>query len=378
MQNYIYLDNAAAMCIDKEMLVRFSQYALEYFPNPEAEHDAGRDCRTEITKAAELLSKTLTGTDKYSVFWTNSATEAMNLVFSFSAMFQQTVITSKSEHASFENPINKINNCEIRRIKIKPTGLFDLIDLEKKLDNTVSAVALHYVQNETGAVQNICAIRELINKKAPKAILISDTVQAIGKIDIPWQEADINVGFVGAHKLGLISGGAIIFKMPDKRQNSVFSNFLTQLRSPEHLLGRIDPPVALTLADTISECERKKQTHLEKIKFLNSLLRKKLIDTGIDIQFLLSADVSSPYIVSFLLPPYQGQVLVRMLSEKGVMVSEGSACKAASKEISNALRSMGVSIENAYSVLRISFGFQSDESDVNAFVSSLMEVLKSY
>ena len=378
MKDYIYLDNAAAMWADAEMVKRFALYSEEYFPNPEAEHAAGRDCRNEITMAAERLSRSLTGGDDYTVFWTSSATEAMNLAFSFSEMFEGTLITSNSEHPSFEKPFNNIKNCEIRKIKIKKNGTFDLDDLEAKLDETVSAVSLHHVQNETGAIQDLIAVREIINRKAPRAILIADTVQAIGKIDIPWQQANINLAFIGGHKLGLPTGGAIIYRMPDKRQNDIFSRHLTALRNAEHAIGRVDPPVAITLADAVEDAERKKKTRFDKISYLNSLLRKNLLDSDIDAKFLLSENISSPYIASLILLPYQGQVLVRMLSEQGVMVSEGSACEAASKDVSAALRAMGVSVKDAFSVLRVSFGFQSDESDVNVFITVLKDVLRDY
>ena len=378
MRDYIYLDNAAAMRADPEIVKRFSIYSEEYFPNPEAEHAAGRDCRKEVAMAAERLSLALTDDNDYNVFWTNSATEAMNLVFSFSEMFKGSLVTSISEHPSFEKPLSKLKDCELRKVNIKSDGTFDLADLEKKLDKTVSVVALHHVQNETGAVQDLCAVRELINSKAPNAILIADTVQAIGKIDIPWHKADINIAFIGGHKLGLLTGGAIIYRMPDKKQNDIFSKHLTALRNPEHIVGRVDPPIAITLADAVEITEREKKTHFDKITYLNSLLRKNLLDSDIDVKFLLSDKISSPYIASLLLLPYQGQVLVRMLSEKGVMVSEGSACEAASKEPSTALRAMGISVKDAFSVLRISFGFQSDESDVNAFIVTLKEVLEDY
>jgi cysteine desulfurase len=376
--NYIYLDNAAAMQVDKEMLERFSLYALEYFPNPEAEHAAGRNCRKELVKAGERLSLAVTGTDDYTVFWTNSATEAMNLAFSFPQVFKGSLLTSKSEHPSFEKPLNKIKNCDLRTINIKRDGTFDMADLKDKLDETVSAVAIHHVQNETGAIQDLSAIRKAVNQKAPNAILIADTVQSVGKIPIPWQEADINIAFIAGHKLGVPTGGALLYRFSEKSVSTVFAKHLAMLRSSSHAIGRVDPPVALTLTDAVEAAEKQKASRLSKVAHLNSVLREKLIAGNLDIEFLINQNISTPYIASLILPYYQGQVLVRMLSDEGVMVSEGSACEAASKEVSPALLAMGLSYQKARSVIRVSFGFQSDESDLNAFIAALEEVLSNY
>lgn len=374
MDYYIYLDNAAAMRTDADLVKRFSRYALEYFPNPEAEHAAARNCRKELTAAAERLSMALTTTDEYKIFWTTSATEAMNITFSFPEFCSGTVLTSNSEHPAFAKPLN----CKIRKINIKRDGTFDLDDLEMKLDKTVTAVALHHVQNETGAVQDLCEVRRIIRQRSPEALLIADTVQSVGKLAIPWSEAEINIAFIAGHKLGIPTGGALIYRFSKKAMTTAFSQHLANLRSVSHAIGRVDPAVALTLADAVELAEKNKQVKYETVKHLNSVLRARLVEREISAEFLLAPEIASPYITSLLLPPYQGQVLVRMLSEKGVMVSEGSACEAASKEVSAALLAMGISKQNARSVIRISFGFQSDESDVNELVSTLADVLKNY
>ena len=82
--------------------------------------------------------------------------------------------------------------------------------------------------------------------------------------------------------------------------------------------------------------------------------------------------------MTILLPGYQGEVLVRMFSDKGVMVSEGSACAAATKNVSEAILALGVPKWEVYNVLRISFGFFSVESDVNVFISTLDEIIADY
>jgi cysteine desulfurase len=378
MNQYIYLDNAAAMEVDLEMVDRLALYSREFFPNPEAVHHAGRAAKKEL----ELLSKnainSLVGNNSdYSIFWTTSATEAMNLTFLAPFFKNSNIVTTNSEHPSIYNPIDSATN-SLSIVKINSNGALDIEDFKKKLSPKTFAVVIHHVQNETGAIQDLILISNVIKECAPDALFIVDTVQSIGKIDIPWIEAGINIAFVGGHKIGLSTGGALIYKFKDKMQNRAFENYLLKIRSDHHLIGRVDTPIALTLADAIEKVVKKRVEHVAKIIFLNELLREKLSNSDIDVKFLIPTENASPYILTILLPGYQGEVLVRMFSDKGVMVSEGSACAAATKNVSEAILALGVPKWEVYNVLRISFGFFSVESDVNVFISTLDEIIADY
>ena len=159
-----------------------------------------------------------------------------------------------------------------------------------------------------------------------------------------------------------------------------FKIFLHNFRSEQHAVGRPDPAVCLTLADAVaaaeSGCSLCKITPLaRKLRNDLSALSEKM---GFSLRFPIHQDKASPYITTILLPPYQGEILTRMLSDKGVMVSAGSACEAWKSKASGALVSMGISAKEARTMLRISFSFNSTEDDINAFIKALEEVISSY
>jgi cysteine desulfurase len=68
----------------------------------------------------------------------------------------------------------------------------------------------------------------------------------------------------------------------------------------------------------------------------------------------LPRHLSSPFIINMSFLGTKGEVLVHMLSEKGIYVSMGAACKARKKDKS-ALSAMGFTQEIAESALRFSF-----------------------
>ena len=75
---------------------------------------------------------------------------------------------------------------------------------------------------------------------------------------------------------------------------------------------------------------------------------------------------------------YQGGVLVRMLSEEGILLSSGSACASETRDPSPALTALGFGRNDAYAGLRISFDSSTTGDDVNFLLSSLEKVLKKY
>ena len=79
-----------------------------------------------------------------------------------------------------------------------------------------------------------------------------------------------------------------------------------------------------------------------------------------------------------IVPGHQGGVLVRMLSEEGVMVSSGSACASETDTPSPALTALGFRKKEAWSGLRISFDNSSRPEEVKFLLSSLESVLKKY
>jgi cysteine desulfurase len=251
-------------------------------------------------------------------------------------------------------------------------------DLLSKLDASVLAVVVEHVQNETGRIQDVSGIGAAVSSHAPDALVMVDTVQSVGKIAVPWRDSGMNVGFVGGHKIGAPCGGALIYRCPSTTLGAKFAEHLSRMREPAHAIGRPDPAVALTLVDAVM----KEEGRLSEASSLSSMLRAELAklaeEFGIDILFPVPQEASSPCIVSVLLPPYQGEILVRMLSDEGVMVSAGSACEAVSGKASRALLAMGVSDKLARTMLRISFSHSSTREDVNALLVALRKAIASY
>src|SRR3546814_14875198 len=88
------------------------------------------------------------------------------------------------------------------------SGLADLEALRRELGGSGPAlVAVQYVNNETGVVQDIPAIADAVREAG--GVLLADAAQSAGKLPLP----DADMVAVSAHKLGGPPGiGALILK----------------------------------------------------------------------------------------------------------------------------------------------------------------------
>ena len=127
---------------------------------------------------------------------------------------------------------------------------------------------------------------------------------------------------------------------------------------------------------------REMDRSLERIRALNGFLRREI--PGIELPgggrcfCTIPEETASPYILHVMLPGVESGVVVRMLSEAGVMVAAGSACSSETGEPSPALRALGFRGRDVWSGLRVSFCPESTADDGKKFIEALRNVLKNW
>ncbi|NDG27760.1 MAG: aminotransferase class V-fold PLP-dependent enzyme [Proteobacteria bacterium] len=76
------------------------------------------------------------------------------------------------------------------------------------------------------------------------------------------------------------------------------------------------------------------------------------------------------------MPGYNGKKVMQVLSRKGIFVSTGSACDSGQKTPSRTLTAMGLSAEEAFSSLRVSFSRMNEEEQVEVFMEELKKAIQ--
>lgn len=198
----VYLDHNAtthARACAREAALK----AIDLSGNASSVHDAGRRAKAVLDRARAQVAN-LADVGSREVVFTSGGTEANNLALkAFGAM---PLLVSAIEHPSVLN-VRK----DATIIPVGPDGCLNLDALEQLLtgNEVPMLVSVMAANNETGVIQPIEDVVSLARKHG--AMVHSDAVQAAGKIDSAWQQADLVT--LSGHKLGGIQGaGALIVR----------------------------------------------------------------------------------------------------------------------------------------------------------------------
>jgi cysteine desulfurase len=372
----IYLDHAASTPVSETLIDFFKKNMLDFYANQESVHASGRFAAQKVEEASSVLLNVMGASpEKNSIFWTGSASEAFNMAMKNPRFAKGNIVTTAIEHPALSAAISRTGNRDIRYVRVKKNGSVDIEHWQELLDEQTSLAVVHHVHSETGIIQDLISLSKIKAQYAPQAQFMADTVQSFGKIPLPWSEANLDYGFISGRKIGCLPSAACIFNT----ENSEDSAFFASLRKDLHYLGRPEPALVITLSEAGRQRVQMLEENLQTAQKLNEIFRKEILNSPYKDKcvFTVAPEISSSYIIHLTIAGLQSAILVRMLSDKGVMLSAGSACQAEGKA-SEALLGMGYSNIEAYSGLRISLGYNSTESELRTATKAIMDAIDIY
>ena len=379
----LYFDNAAAVPVSSAAMERLTVLTRDFSANQEASGAAGEAVRSALAGAERRLLDALCGSASqgHSVLWTNTGTDAVRaavMAFLLTPEKHGGVLFTDGEHASFPPALDLLPaSCPRTRVELRRDGRIDLDDLARKLDGNTRLVVFHWVQSETGAVQDLAAVRDLLKSAAPRAALLVDGIQGAGKLPFDFAAVRPDFLLVSGQKLGLPSGAVMVY-------SDAFRPAVKKIRSERHSIGRVPPPFCLLLAEALAGRLAEMDKHLAYIRdlrttFLNEL--KRALPDGCWRE-TIPPENASPYIAHLLFSDgrqtYQGAILTRIMAKFGASIASGSACDAETGTPSRVLTAMGFGREEAFSAVRVSFFDQNTPDEVAELAQLLARAVREY
>ncbi len=369
----IYLDNAATTAVKKEILDTYNELNCSFFANPSSPHRLGKEVDVLLLQAKKNILSTF-NLDNHRVIFTSGATEANNMFLKGAYLNYKNrgnkIVTSAGEHPSVRATLYQLAKhlgAEIVEIPLLATGEVDLEKLKKAIDKNTIICSLIAVNNETGAINDIEEVAMFL-KSFPKCLFHVDATQAIGKIELSYQNVDAFT--FSAHKLGGVKGsGALIVKKHIK----LVSLLSGGTQEEGYRAGTPNVAANIVLAKTLRLAIDDQKRNEEKIKavfskimsFLQSFNRVKLNSTSL----------GSPYIVNFSLLDRKASVIVEALSNKDINVGTLSACSSRLDKLSPTVLSMTNDENFAANTIRVSFSNETKLEEVDEFITELKNVL---
>lgn len=317
----IYLDYCANYPCKKEVLEALSNVELNYIGNYNSSHDEGKRSKEKFNEINNSIKNILKLDDEHEIIYVSSATEANNLAIkgickSYSG-FGKKILVSELEHSSINGALGflKDNGYIVEFVKTNNDGSISLESLKEKLTSDVILVCICLVDGETGYIHDYHKINEII--KESNAHLLVDATQGVGKFDINFNEIDL-VSFA-PHKFGGLTGSGCLIK---RKKTILTPLFHGGESSSIYRSGSVPLGLIASIEKALSLAYLHMDENFQKVKEINSYLIEKIKNN----KKIKINSFSNPYIINLSIDNVTGHVAVDYLNNKGICVSQKSAC----------------------------------------------------
>ena len=377
----IYLDNAATTSMRQEVVDEMVPYFSENYGNPSSLYSIAQIARDAVDESRENVAKILNCKPSEIIF-TSGGTESDNMaIIGVAKALKEMgghIITTKIEHHAVIHAMEELESIGFRisYLNVDEAGFINLDELESEIKNDTSLVSIMLANNETGAIQDLPKISQIIKNKAKdlqrEIYIHSDAVQAAGKLDLDTKKLGIDLMSLSGHKVRGPKGvGCLYLKRGIPISPIIVGGGQERQRrsGTENVPGIVGFSKALALAN---EEKNKFNTHCRK---LTDLLKLRLQNLEYEHIIVTPNEDSLSNILNVCFKGFEGEPILIGLDMEGIFASSGSACSSASLEPSHVLVSMGIDPKLAVGSIRFSFSYENTPEDVEFLIESLENVL---
>jgi cysteine desulfurase len=362
-----YFDHNATTPLDAGVLERMLPFLSGEYGNASSRHDFGTRARQAVERARSQVAE-LVNVQPAQVIFVSGGTEANNLFIRGAAAHMKPgrIVISGIEHPCVAKPAQDLarQGWTLRKLATGADGVVDVADAGVALKEATNLVSVMLANNETGVIQPVPRIAAMA--RDARAWMHTDAVQALGKVEVDFEELGVHAMSVSAHKIYGPKGiGALIV---DKR---------LELKPIIHGGGheggvRSGTQNVPAIVGFGAACELAAQ-RMQDIAGRTYGVRER-IEAGVSALGARIFGRDAPRIPNttyFAFEGIDGETLVIELDKAGFAVASGAACSSTSTEPSATLLAMGVAPELARGAVRASFGTQNTIEEADAFVRAL-------
>ncbi len=377
-----YLDHAATTPMLAESIAAMNA-ELAQVGNPSSLHSSGRRARKVVEESRETIAAAL-GARPIEVIFTGGGTEANNLAVKglFWAAQQKDknkkrVLVSAVEHHAVLDPVMWLGEHEGAEIEILPVDNLGRVLPEtlrkafEKNPDDVALVTVMWANNEVGTVQPIAELVKISHEY--KTVFHSDAVQAVGCLEVHFQNTDLDAMTVSGHKVGGPQGiGALVVK----RDIELIPLLHGGGQERDVRSGTLAAPAIAGFAAAITTAVSQRVSRAARLSSLRKDLIKRIQEQIPDVVLNGDPENRLPGNVHFSFRGCEGDALLMLLDAQGIECSTGSACSAGIPQPSHVLIAMGRDEITARASLRFSFGATSTPDDVDAVMQVLPAIVE--
>jgi cysteine desulfurase len=374
----IYLDNHATTPLDPRVLEAMLPFFTSRFGNAASNsHSFGWEAAAAVEKARRQIAASI-GASPQEIVFTSGATESDNLALKGVAEGCREkgdhIITAVTEHKAVLDSCKHLEKigCRVTYLPVGSDGLIDLDQLKDAFTDRTILVSIMAANNETGVIQPIEEIGRLCRERG--VLFHSDAVQALGKMPLDINRANLDLASLTAHKLYGPKGCGALYV----RQNAA-GQLVPLIDGGGHenglRSGTLNVPGIVGFGRTCEIAHAEMPEESCRIAGLRNSLRDRLV-AGLDqvtVNGSMEHRLPGNLNMSFL--EVDGETLLTGLND--VALSSGSACSSGKTHASYVLKALGMSDEAAGSAIRFGIGRFNIEAEIDYVAGRIIELVKN-
>jgi cysteine desulfurase len=242
----------------------------------------------------------------------------------------------------------------VTEVAVDRVGRVEPADVAAAVRQDTAVVSIMTANNETGVVQPVRAIADVVRSVTGGAAIHTDAVQAFASLDLDVDDLGVDLLAIAGHKFGGPKGVGLLYVRDGTPLEAVVHGGGQELgrRSGTHnVMGAVGLATAMRLAadDRAGFAER---VGAERDGF-----EARLLELSPDASVTLAGVERLAQHSHVHIPGIRNETLLVRLDRAGVAASAASACQSGAATISHVLEAMGYTPDEARNCMRFSFGW---------------------
>jgi len=365
----VYLDYAATTPVPKAVADAMYEILTQSYGNPSSQYPLGLEMKKRVEGWRDVVAKAL-GCEPGRLFFTSCGTEGDNWAVRAACWQNRRVgrhiVTTAVEHSAVLEACKWMERegYEVTYLTPDQDGRIPPEQILEAVRPDTALVSVMLVNNELGTVYDVAAVSQGLAARNPQTLLHTDAVQ--GFLKIPFTAKALGTDFItiSGHKIGGPKGVGALYIGP-------------RVKNPRPLLagggqegGLRSGTEATAQIAGFAKAVELRRSHLAEDQARMAALKQYAVSRLTAVPDLrIVGDGDAPHILSVSLVGYPSQNIVNDLGAQDICISAGSACHRGKP--SHVIAAIHLPREVEKSVIRLSFGPETTEADIDAAAAAL-------
>lgn len=368
-----YLDNNATTRPAPEVVAAMLPYLNDLYANPSSVHRFGQLARKAIDDARVAVAD-LIGCRDNELTFTGAGTESVNTAIRgllAARAPRKRIITSTVEHSATRELCRQLarESYEICQIEVDHDGRLAIDALAAALSEQTALVTFLWANNETGVIFPIPQIAEFCRKSGVP--LHVDGTQAVGKIPVNVQEANLAAMSFAAHKFHGPKGVAALYA---RRGIRIRPLLIGGPQERQRRGGTENVPGIVGMGNA-AELAKRHLPDMANVAQLRDRLEHGILERIADTSVNGSLDHRLPNTSNISFAQVEAEAILLLLSEQDICASAGAACSSGSLEPSHVLQAMKIEPRLAHGAIRFSLSRFTTSGEIDRALQVIPSVI---